>query len=64
MVKVWDTRIPDRCVREFHGPSVSSDSLDLKDNILLVGNYTNQDTLQHWDFGSGKLIKTIDIAEP
>lgn len=40
---------------------VSADSLDLKNNVLLAGNYSTQDIVQFWDFKSGKLIKTLDI---
>lgn len=31
---------------------------------MLVGNYSNKDIIQLWDFNSGKLIETIDIKEP
>lgn len=43
---------------------VSADSLDLKNNVLLAGNYSTQDIVQFWDFKSGKLIKTLDIKQP
>lgn len=56
MVQIWDVRNPAGSVRKICGPTITSDSLDLKDNILLSGNYTNNDTVQLYDFGSGQLI--------
>lgn len=43
---------------------VSADSMDLKNNVLLVGNYATKDIVQFWDFTTGKLIETLDIKEP
>lgn len=60
-VRLWDVRVPETSVRKFGGPMVSADSLDLKNNVLLAGNYSTQDIYQFWDFTSGKLIKTMDI---
>lgn len=60
-VRLWDVRVGESCVRKFGGPMVSADSLDLKGNVLLAGNYATQDIVQFWDFGSGNLIKTLDI---
>jgi hypothetical protein len=39
-------------------------SLDLKNNVLLSGNYQNNNIAQLYDFGSGQLIETLDIGEP
>lgn len=63
-VRLWDVRVGESCVRKFGGPMVSADSLDLKNNVLLAGNYSTQDIVQFWDFTTGKLIKTFDIKEP
>lgn len=52
-VRLWDVRVKDSYVRKFSGPSVSADSLDLKGDILLAGNYSNNDIVQYWDFKSG-----------
>ena len=52
-IRLWDVRVPNNYVRKFSGPSVSADSLDLKGNVLLVGNYSNSDIVQLWDFNSG-----------
>jgi WD40 repeat protein len=60
-VRLWDVRIGWACVRKFGGPMVSADSLDLRNNVLLAGNYATQDILQFWDFTTGNLIETINI---
>jgi hypothetical protein len=51
-------------VRKICGPSVSADSLDYKNGVLLAGNYRNTDIVQLWDFKSGELIQNVDIGEP
>ena len=55
-VQVWDIRVNTGSVRKICGPSITSDSLDLKGNTLLAGNYQNNNTVQLYDFGSGELI--------
>lgn len=60
-VRIWDVRVGEAPVRKFGGPMVSADSLDLKNNVLLAGNYSTQDIVQFWNFTSGELIKTLDI---
>jgi WD40 repeat protein len=62
-VRLWDVRVPETYVRKFAGPCVSADSLDLKGDVLLAGNYSNKDIVQLWDFKSGELIKNVDIDE-
>jgi len=62
-VQVWDIRVGTGSVSKICGPSISSDSLDIKNGILLAGNYTNSNIAQLYDFGSGKLIETLDIGE-
>lgn len=64
MVQVWDIRQASGSVRKICGPSISSDSLDLKENVLLSGNYQNSNIVQLYDFGTGQLIQTLDIDEP
>lgn len=57
-------RVGTGSVRKICGPSISSDSLDLKDGVLLAGNYQNNNIAQLYDYGSGQLIETLDINEP
>jgi len=52
-VQIWDIRAPEGSVRKICGPSVSGDSIDIKDNTMLVGNYQNNDIVQLYDFGKG-----------
>lgn len=41
-IHIWDIR--ERCsVGHFHGPRVSGDSLDFKNNQILSGSYRNSD---------------------
>lgn len=42
-VQVWDIRVGTGSVRRITGPSVTADSLDYKNGILLAGNYRNKD---------------------
>lgn len=62
-VRLWDIRKEKTFVRKFSGPSVSADSLDLRGDTLLVGNYSNNDIVQLWDFKSGEVIRNVDINE-
>ena len=63
-VHIWDVRVGTGSMRKIPGPSVSADSLDYKKGMLLtgnhlfyfIGNYQNNDIVQLYDFGSGKLV--------
>eukprot|EP00946_MAST-07B_sp_MAST-7B-sp1_P004115 g4115.t1 len=57
-VQIWDLRV-ERSVRSFYGPHVCGDAVDIYDGTILTGSYRNNDQLQLWDFGTGKLVKTI-----
>ena len=61
-MQVWDIRQASGSVRKICGPSISSDSLDIKGNVLLSGNYQNNKIVQLYDFGNGNLIDTLDIG--
>jgi COMPASS component SWD3 len=63
-VHVWDVRVGTGSMRKIPGPSVSADSLDYRKGVLLAGNYQNKDIVQLYEFGSGKLMETLDIKEP
>lgn len=63
-VQIWDIRDKHGSVRKICGPSLSSDSMDIKNNVLLIGNYQNNNIVQLYDFKSGQLIETLDINEP
>jgi len=57
-MQIWDTRI-DHAVRSIFGPHVCGDSVDICNNIILSGSWRPTNSLQTWDFGSGKLIDNI-----
>lgn len=59
-VQFWDVR-QDRAIRHISGPHVCGEGLDIdpKFNHILIASWRKQDSLQVWDFASGKLIKTI-----
>ena len=63
-MRIWDVRVGTGSVRKICGPSVSSDSLDYKNGVLLAGNYQNNNIAQLYDYGTGNLIETLDINEP
>ncbi|KAL1140680.1 hypothetical protein AAG570_000610 [Ranatra chinensis] len=59
IIKVWDIRVGRYPVRNIFGPHICGDSLDIMDNKLLSGQWSTRDSLQLWDLGTGRLIKTI-----
>lgn len=59
-VQFWDER-QERSQGRIFGPHICGDGLDIdpKFNHILSASWRKQDSLQVWDFTSGKLIKTI-----
>lgn len=57
-VQIWDLRV-ERSVRSFYGPHICGDAVDVYDGTILTGSYRNNNQLQTWDLGTGKLIKDI-----
>jgi len=58
-IQVWDTRMS-YAVRSIFGPHICGDAVDIYGDILLSGSWRPDKQLQLWDFGSGRLIETID----
>nr|XP_022900170.1 cleavage stimulation factor subunit 1-like [Onthophagus taurus] len=58
-VKIWDTRNANGCVRNIEGPHICGDAIDVTDSLVLTGQWTAENALQLWDFGSGKLVSNI-----
>lgn len=56
---IWDLR-EGRSIGCIFGPSISGDSIDCKDNIILTGSCRSNDQIELWDFGTRKLIRTVD----
>ena len=68
-VCVWDLRADSSAgaVRSIYGPHVCGDALDIEPEggqEVLTGAWRPDDQLQVWDFGSGRLIDTIEWPEP
>jgi WD40 repeat protein len=58
-IQIWDIR-EGKSVGSIFGPSVSGDSLDYKNGVILTGSWRNQNQIELWDFASRKLITSID----
>ncbi|XP_069703951.1 WD repeat-containing protein 5 homolog [Periplaneta americana] len=59
MVKIWDIRVKNGCIRNIRGPHICGDAIDLKENVVLTGSWIVAGSLQLWDIGSAKLIETV-----
>lgn len=66
-VQFWDTRVDTKhSVRKIFGPHICGDALDIQSvsvsgssHQILTGSWRKDNTLQTWDYGSGKLIKNV-----
>ncbi|EDO44597.1 predicted protein [Nematostella vectensis] len=61
-VQYWDTRVDAKhSIRKIFGPHICGDALDIHpmNFNILTGSWRKDDTLQIWDYGSGKMIKSI-----
>jgi len=54
-VKIWDVRSGE-IVRNIVGPFICGDSIDIFENVILTGSYTDQKQISMYEFGTGKLI--------
>ncbi|OMJ83341.1 hypothetical protein SteCoe_15740 [Stentor coeruleus] len=54
-IVIWDMRTND-IAREFFGPHICGDSLDVSGNTLLTGSYHSINQIQLWDIAEGKNI--------
>ena len=55
VIHTWDLR-QGKSVNAFYGPHISGDSIDLKDNEILVGCYASKNQLQIWDMRNHEQI--------
>ncbi|GJQ84015.1 hypothetical protein Trydic_g10481 [Trypoxylus dichotomus] len=60
VLKIWDVRIRNGCVRNIPGPRICGEALDVRDKRILTGSWTVNNSLQLWDMSSGKLIENIN----
>lgn len=59
-VRMWDTRLRDPIVRQFHGPQLcGADAIDYASGALLTASWRVPDALELWDVGSGKRIAAL-----
>lgn len=58
-IQIWDTRVS-HAVRSIFGPHICGDAVDIYGNVVLSGSWRPDNALQLWDFGTGKLIETLD----
>ncbi len=49
VIHQWDVRVG-KSVRSFYGPHVAGDSIDFKNNELLIGCYSAKNQIQIWDY--------------
>ncbi|XP_012940293.1 guanine nucleotide-binding protein subunit beta-like protein [Aplysia californica] len=59
-IKIWDTRDNEGIKRNIRGPHICGDSIDMKDNNILTGQWTALHALQLYDYTSGKVVKEIN----
>lgn len=59
MIHIWDIRQA-KSVESFYGPHVSGDSIDLRDNKILVGCYAGKNQIQIWDMRNKKQLEAIN----
>uniref|UniRef100_A0A1B6MP67 Uncharacterized protein n=1 Tax=Graphocephala atropunctata TaxID=36148 RepID=A0A1B6MP67_9HEMI len=59
IVKVWDVRKPEGCVRNIEGPYIFGEAIDVCQGKVLTASCTASNTLALWDLGSGSLITDI-----
>lgn len=57
-VQIWDIRAG-ASVRSIFGPHICGDAMDIHGGNILTGSWRSENPLELWDFGSGKLIETV-----
>mmetsp|Transcript_76906 Transcript_76906/g.94369 ORF Transcript_76906/g.94369 Transcript_76906/m.94369 type:complete len:380 (-) Transcript_76906:32-1171(-) len=57
-VLFWDLR-NGKVFRNIYGPHIAGPTIDIRNGLLLTGSWRNKDTIQLWEFNTGKLFKTI-----
>ncbi|EFJ51515.1 hypothetical protein VOLCADRAFT_103424 [Volvox carteri f. nagariensis] len=64
-VLVWDLRVH-RSVRAISGPHICGDAVDVHagTNLVLTGSWRNNNPLQLWDLGSGRLLTNLPWWQP
>ena len=55
----WDIR-EGKSIGSIYGPSISGDSLDCQNGVILTGSHKNKEQIQTWDLGTRKIIQNIN----
>ncbi|PIK57708.1 putative guanine nucleotide-binding protein subunit beta-2-like 1 [Apostichopus japonicus] len=59
--KIWDSRTASGVQRSIPGPHICGSGLDIKNGKILTASWVNQDALQLWDLGTGRLETVIPM---
>ena len=57
---IWDLRQA-KNVAAFVGPSISGDTIDIRDTVLMTGSHRAKESLELWDIGTRKRICEVEI---
>lgn len=58
---LWDVRVT-KAVASVFGPSISGESLDIKDNLIVAGSYRDKNPLEIYDLRNFKKICDVETA--
>ena len=58
VIHIWDLRLG-KSIKSFYGPHVAGDSIDVKNNTILVGCYSSKSQIQLWDFRNLQQLEAI-----
>ncbi|BFZ03686.1 hypothetical protein BsWGS_06725 [Bradybaena similaris] len=58
-LKIWDVRDNDGIKRNIRGPHICGDSIDLKENEILSGQWTALHALQVYNYSSGNVVREL-----
>lgn len=59
-VQIWDIRTS-AAIRTIMGPHICGESIDIKGDLLLAGSWRDKNSLQVFDFPTGRLIKDVPL---
>lgn len=57
---LWDLRMS-RVARQFHGPHICGDSIDVKGDMLLAGNHALQEQIIFYSMSEGRKMDTMTL---
>lgn len=58
-VLFWDLRSKN-CFRSIYGPHIAGQTVDFQNDTIVTGSWRIKDTVQIWEFKTGKEIKTVN----